>query len=107
MRIYDVGNKAKVGFWCAAPDEDTAKDIALAAKHAKNRQALRVTDVTEQFLSNSPAHHDMDSIQAILDGDKTGRIVGQGQSFTFNQVVEAIAATGKGPVAAKTKWMIV
>jgi hypothetical protein len=106
MRIYDVGNKAKVGFWCAAPDEDTAKDIALAAKHAKNRQALRVADVTEMFLKNDPNHHDLDSIHAILNGTTTGRVVGIGQSFRFEEILKAIDETGTGPKAAKTRWVV-
>ena len=39
-RIYDVCNTAKVGYYCAAPDESEAKKIAIANGHGKSIKTL-------------------------------------------------------------------
>lgn len=98
MRIFDVGNKSNLGFWCAAPDAETAKQIALAAKHAKKIENLRATDVTENFLRDEATGNHV-GISEIIAGDKTGRVMGEGCSLTFKEIME-----GKKP--SPTRWRV-
>lgn len=109
VRIFDIGNKAKVGFWCAAPDAETAIEIALDAKHGKARENLHATDVTDSFLSQDPEHHDAASIQAIVNGTKTGRVIGQmPAAYNAAEFFKAFAETGKPPEREqkKTIWKV-
>lgn len=91
MRIFGVGNKNHVGFWCAAPDAETARDIAFSARHARKRENLTVVDVTVQFEGR-------EGIAAILAGDRMGRVTGRGDS------VAAQVLRGEKPQAAR--WVI-
>lgn len=108
MRIFDVGNSAGAGFWCAAPDAATAIDIAFAAKHARKRENLDATDVTEKFRAFDPAHHEASSIEAVLTGTKTGRVVGKLPVYNALELFDALAKTGKPPARAqeKTIWVV-
>lgn len=106
MRIFDVGNTARRGFWVAAPDAETAKDIALAAKHAKKRANLHVLDVTDSFLREDPEYHDVESIQAILNGTRTGRVVAIGTSFSGAEFFAALKNTGQPPKTPRTIWKV-
>ena len=106
MRIYDVGNTARVGFWCAAPDAETAKQLALAAGHGKKLANLRATDVADHFLAQDPKHHDAASIRSVLDGTRTGRVIGRAHSVRMDEVFRAIAETGHPPPSVPTRWEI-
>jgi hypothetical protein len=98
MNIYDVGNKSHVGFWCAAPDPETAIDIALAAGHGKARSNLRAIDVTLAFRRNMERGHL--GIAEILAGDETGRVIGRANFVTMEQIL-------RGEKAAPTRWEVV
>lgn len=82
-RIYDLGNKAKDGFWCAAPDEATAIRIALAKGHAKKAENLTVNDVTESFAGAN-------GIEPILAGPRTGRIALRGTALRIQDVLNGV-----------------
>lgn len=97
MRVYDVGNKARVGFWCAAPDAETAKQIALAAGHAKKLENLDTTDITEKFSGEGAAE--------ILNGERTGHLVRQLSGFSGTQLIASLKATGKPPVTKPPRWI--
>lgn len=97
MRIFDIGNKARTGFWCAAPDAETAKAIALAAGHAKSIDNLRATDVTEHFLDKRAMGHT--GIDEIVNGAATGHVIGRCQSYTMAELLA-------GVTKAKPHWVI-
>ena len=99
MKVYDVGNKAREGFWCAAPDEEAAKQIALAAGHAKKIENLHVTDITEKFEGIGAAE--------ILSGTRTGHLCWQGASHNAAEFFKTIKDTGKPPVPKPGKWIFV
>ena len=107
MNIYDVSNKNKHGFWCAAPDAETAKDIALHAGHAKKRENLHVTDVTQRFLDLDPQHHDLTSVQAILAGTRAGRVIGRLDAHNAAEFMRVFIETGQPPVSKPTVWEVV
>lgn len=98
MRIYDVSNTARVGFWCAAPNHDTAISIALNAKHARRWENLTATDVTADFQQRIADGHR--GIEAILSGEQTGRIIGKGESYTMDEILAGV----KKP---RTEWIII
>lgn len=105
MFIFDVVNRARVGFWCAAPDAGTAIEIAFAAGHAKKRENLTAKDVTERFMALDPERHDQESIRAILDGQKTGRVIGRGHSYNAAEFFAQLAA-GDPPKPERMVWHV-
>lgn len=98
MRIYSIGNKARVGFWCAAPDGETAAQIALAAGHAKRRENLDVSDVTPWYEGQMA--EGVLGIREILEGDVTGRVLKRGHSRTMAQILA-------GEPAVAPRWLVV
>ena len=88
-RIYDLGNTSRVGFWCAAPDEATAREIAVKAGHAKKPGNLRVRDITEKVRNDK-------GMSPIIGSEQTGRLIYQGVSYTFAEVVAGVKREAKG-----------
>lgn len=88
MRVFDIGNKARTGFWCAANDEAEAKQIALAAGHAKTIANLRSTDITAKFTGKGA--------DAIKTGTQTGHLVFKGVSYTFEEIIAGVKREGEG-----------
>jgi hypothetical protein len=111
VRIFSLGNTKHVGFWCAAPDESTARAIVLKAGHVKSDRGITgCQDVTDHFLAHPPDHHDIATIRAIVDGNVTGRVYGQGHSYTIQEVMQRLKTadeTGqKPPPKARTTWHV-
>lgn len=103
MRLYDIGNRARMGFWCIAPDEATAKQIALKAKHAKSLEALRARDVTDAYLTDvHQAPESRASLEALLTGTKTGRAFKRGTSYNAAEHIRDIL---EGKPISRNPWL--
>lgn len=89
MRIYSVGNSARVGVYVAAPDPDVAVTVALAIKHARYRRNLRATDDTASFEhhASTDGHTGIDT---ILNGTTVGIVRGRGNSYTLDEIMQGI-----------------
>lgn len=88
MRMYDIGNTNRIGFWVCAKDENSALNIVEKRGHIKNRKNARIHDITEQALEDDKKK--TDTLKQILNGNKQGRLMFQGVSYSFQEVLQGI-----------------
>ena len=96
LKFFDVGNKARIGFWCIAKDAETAIQIAFEANHAKKKENLRATDITEEFLQSEKGPE----VAEMANGNIQGHLIKQGFSLSLTDLM-----AGKKPPPAF--WKIV
>ena len=96
MKMFDIGNLNKIGFWVCARNEKVALKIALEHRHIKDAKNGRIHNVTIQALRDDKTG----TLEKILSGKKEGQLVFQGVSYSFSEILNSAKKEPKG-------WMII
>lgn len=88
-KIFDVGNRAGVGFYIAAPNEAAAKELALRLGHVKSIANASVADVTD-LLSGEKG------VAEIIAAEKSGHVVKELSAYSIHEVIAGVKKEAKG-----------
>ncbi len=97
MRFFDIGNRAKEGFWAVARDEAKALQIALDDGHIKTLKEARIHELPSQDFVGKPGISELEA-----EGYE-GRIGWQGRAYSLMEVLQG---KPKEPgEKAKCRWV--
>lgn len=89
LKMFDVGNTSRTGFFCLAESKEQAAEIACAAGHVKSAENARCheLDLDDVLKKDSAA----ESLRKLVAEGKPGRLIKELPALTLSRRMFGIA----------------
>jgi hypothetical protein len=101
VRLYDVSNKHRTGFFVVARTPERAAEVAVELGHARELASCKTADVTELYRND-------DGLRDLMSGNVEGQVGKQMMPLNVREMMLS-AAQGK-PIAQhspRSAWVLI